>query len=53
MIEAHAAFFEPTAWFNGAPILRSKFAVVAQERVRALRREFAKSQPERDPRSEP
>src|SRR5260370_3767249 len=44
LVEAHFAFFEPRAWFDGAPILRSKFGVVAQDRIRALRRELKKSQ---------
>jgi hypothetical protein len=43
LVEGHAAFYEPKAWFNGAPILRSKIGVVAQDRVRSLRRELAKS----------
>jgi hypothetical protein len=44
LIEARFAFFEPKAWFDGAPILRSKIGVVAQDRIRGLRRELAKSQ---------
>jgi hypothetical protein len=44
MVEAHFAFFEPKPWFDGAPILRSKIGVVAQDRIRGLRRELAKSQ---------
>ena len=44
LIEARFAFFEPKAWFDGAPILRSKIGVVAQDRIRSLRRELAKSQ---------
>lgn len=43
LVEARFAFFEPTAWFDGAPILRSKIGVVVQDRVRGLRRELAKS----------
>ncbi|MFO0911179.1 MAG: hypothetical protein U0794_23045 [Isosphaeraceae bacterium] len=43
LVEAHFAFFEPQAWFNGGPILRSKLGLVTQDRVRALRREIAKS----------
>ena len=43
LIEAHFAFFEPKAWFNGAPVLRSKIGVVAQDRIRGLRRALAKS----------
>lgn len=42
-VEAHFAFFEPDAWFDGAPILRSKIGVVAQDRIRGLRRDLAKS----------
>jgi hypothetical protein len=41
LVDAHFAFFEPKPWFDGAPILRSKIGVVAQDRVRALRRELA------------
>ena len=44
LVEAHFAFHEPRAWFEGAPILRSKIGVVAQDRIRGLRRELAKSQ---------
>lgn len=44
VVEGHFAFFEPKAWFDGAPILRSKFGLIAQDRIRALRRELAKSQ---------
>jgi hypothetical protein len=51
LVEAHFAFFEPRAWFDGAPILRSKFGVVAQDRIRALRRELLKSQKASGPRS--
>jgi hypothetical protein len=42
LVEMHVAFVEPTAWFQGAPILRSKFSIVAQSQIRALRRELAK-----------
>src|SRR5262249_17145196 len=41
-VEMHAAFVEPNGWFQGAPILRSKFSVVAQDQIRRLRRELAK-----------
>ena len=44
LVEAHCAFFEPKPWFDGAPLLRSKIGVVAQDRIRGLRRELAKSQ---------
>ena len=43
LIESHFAFFEPNAWFDGAPVLRSKIGVVAQDRIRRLRRDLAKS----------
>jgi mono/diheme cytochrome c family protein len=42
LVEMHAAFVEPHAWFQGAPILRSKFSVIAQDQIRSLRRELAK-----------
>ncbi len=42
LVELHAAFSEPDAWFQGNPILRSKFAPVAQDQVRKLRRELLK-----------
>jgi hypothetical protein len=45
LVEMHAAFSEPEAWFRGAPILRSKFAPVAQDQVRRLRRELLKVHP--------
>jgi hypothetical protein len=41
LIEVHAAFDEPKAWFDGAPTLRSKISLVAQDQVRRLRREIA------------
>ncbi len=40
--EVHFAFAEPTAWFGGDPILRSKFGLIAQDQVRRLRRELQK-----------
>jgi len=45
-VELHAAFAEPEAWFRGAPILRSKFSLVAQDQIRRLRRELLKERPE-------
>jgi hypothetical protein len=41
LVEGHFAFAEPRAWFDGAPILRSKIALVAQDQIRRLRREQA------------
>jgi hypothetical protein len=41
-VEIHAAFVEPDGWFQGAPILRSKFSVVAQDHIRRLRREVVR-----------
>lgn len=43
VVEVHFAFAEPTAWFGGEPILRSKFGLIAQDQVRRLRRELQKS----------
>ena len=42
LVEMHVAFVEPDGWFQGAPILRSKFGVAAQDQIRTLRRELAK-----------
>jgi hypothetical protein len=43
VVEVHFALAEPHAWFNGEPILRSKFAIVAQDQVRRIRRELQKA----------
>ena len=43
VVETHFAFAEPKGWFAGAPILRSKFNLIAQDQIRAIRRELAKS----------
>ncbi len=45
VVEVHLAFAEPRAWFDGAPILRSKFSLVAQDQIRRLRRELAGRKP--------
>ncbi|MBV8558252.1 MAG: hypothetical protein JO116_22160 [Planctomycetaceae bacterium] len=42
LVEVHLAFEEPRAWFDGAPVLRSKISVIAQDQVRRLRRELAR-----------
>ena len=42
LVEAHFAYAEPTAWFDGAPILRSKLGLIAQDQVRRIRRELGK-----------
>lgn len=42
-VEAHLAFVEPTAWFRGNPILRSKFGPIAENQVRQIRREIDKN----------
>lgn len=49
LVEFHAAFVEPEAWFQGAPILRSKFAPIAQDQIRKLRRELLKKRPKPAP----
>ncbi len=41
LVEMHMAFIEPDGWFQGAPILRSKFSAVAQDQIRSLRRTLA------------
>jgi hypothetical protein len=42
LVELRFAFAEPTDWFNGAPILRSKFSLIAQDQIRRLRRELSR-----------
>lgn len=42
LVESHLAFVEPDAWFQAAPILRSKLSIVAQDQIRRLRRELAR-----------
>jgi hypothetical protein len=42
LVELHMSFVEPDGWFQGAPILRSKFSIAAQDQIRNLRRELAK-----------
>ncbi len=49
IVEVHAAFDEPNGWFQGAPILRSKFSPVVQDQVRRLRRELLKNRPKSNP----
>jgi len=41
-VEIHGAFAEPRGWFNGRAILKSKIAIVANDKIRDLRREVAK-----------
>jgi hypothetical protein len=45
LVEGRFAFSEPRGWFDGAPILRSKISLVAQDQVRRLRRELAQGKP--------
>ncbi len=40
LVEVHCTFAEPRGWFQGEPILRSKFSLMAQDQVRRLRREL-------------
>jgi hypothetical protein len=44
LVEIHTAFVEPNEWFRGAPILRSKLSVIAQDQIRRLRRELSRQQ---------
>jgi hypothetical protein len=41
-VEQHLIFVEPAGWFDGTNLLRSKFRLVIQDRVRAMRREWAR-----------
>jgi hypothetical protein len=40
--EQHVIFAEPTGWFDGANLLRSKLPPVVQNSVRTMRKEWAK-----------
>jgi len=42
LVEIHGAFTEPKGWFNGRGILKSKITLVANDKIRDLRREIAK-----------
>ena len=42
-VEQHVVFAEPTGWFDGANLLRSKLPLVVQSSVRTTRREWAKA----------
>ena len=42
-IEQHIIFVEPTGWFDGANLLRSKLPHVVQDNVRKMRLEWAKA----------
>jgi hypothetical protein len=41
-IEQHVIFAEPTGWFDGANLLRSKLPLVVQNNVRNIRKEWSK-----------
>jgi hypothetical protein len=41
-LEQHVVFAEPTGWFEGANLLRSKLPPVTQNNVRNMRREWVK-----------
>jgi hypothetical protein len=40
-VEYHIVFHEPTEWFNGATVLRSKLPILVQDEVRKFRRRLA------------
>jgi hypothetical protein len=42
-VEQHLVFAEQADWFDGANLLKSKFPLVVQDRIRAIRRQWAKS----------
>jgi hypothetical protein len=44
-VEIHGAFSEPKGWFNGKGILKSKISIVANDKIRELRREIIKRKP--------
>ena len=41
-VEQHIIFAEPTGWFDGANLLRSKLPIAVQDNVRTMRKEFLK-----------
>ncbi|MDY3563560.1 hypothetical protein R5W23_005174 [Gemmata sp. JC673] len=41
-VEQHVIFAEPTGWFDGANLLRSKLPIAVQQNVRNMRQEFKK-----------
>src|SRR5262245_31644724 len=41
-IEQHVIYAEPTGWFDGTNLLRSKLPIAVQDNVRTMRKEFAK-----------
>ncbi len=43
IVETHFVYAEPLEWFDGAPILRSKFGLIAQDQIRRLRSELKKA----------
>jgi len=49
LVEVHSVFNEPRSWFQGEPILRSKFGLVAQDQIRRLRRELAANRSKTSP----
>jgi hypothetical protein len=42
-VEQHVIFTEPTGWFDGANLLRSKLPIVVQTNVRNMRKEWLKA----------
>jgi len=42
-VEQHIIFSEPTGWFDGANLLRSKLPLVVQNNVRMTRRDWARA----------
>ena len=41
-VEQHIVFAEPTGWFDGNNLLRSKLPIAVQDNVRTMRKEFLK-----------
>jgi hypothetical protein len=42
-VEQHVVFAEPTGWFDGANLLRSKLPLAVQSNVRSMRKEWVKA----------
>lgn len=42
-VETHLVLYEPKGWFEGAPLLTSKFAIIASNRAKEVRRKLLKA----------
>lgn len=52
LVECHAVFVEPEAWFNGRNLLASKLPILVQNNVRSFRRKLSNAMKQRDENQE-